>query len=134
MPTRAHGLVWEAASGDPAARETAPLLAVWKDSRLSLIDHEGGATGGYGGDIAAAGKHFFVSATRSNQVLAWSPQLGPIAWRSVAGAGALTRAGGALWCGGHQGWLPADGALSFGSSPRPRARLQPDNHALGLDA
>jgi uncharacterized protein len=125
------GVALQAEHEDAAARETAPLLAVWHQERLRVVPHSG-VTGGYGGDIEAVGQDFYVSATRSNQVLAWSARAGSRSWRHLKTAGAMTHLAGNLWCGGANGWTalmnPPVAKHLHTYSPY----LRPDNHALAL--
>jgi len=125
------GVALQAEHDDAARRETAPLLAVWQAGTLRIVDHDG-IGGGYGGDIAAVDERFYVSATRSDQVLAWSARDRSVEWRTIDGAGALTRVDGTLWCGSDRGWTPLDQVSATKPQPLARPGLRPDNHALGL--
>lgn len=130
----ALGVALQAEHDEPARREAAPLLAVWKDGTLRPVGPVDAFTGGYGGDIAARGERFFVSATRAGQVLSWSARDGWGRPASIDDAGALAAVDGALFCGGAHGWT----AIGGGGADRPDARAaavagrRPDNHALGL--
>jgi len=128
------GVALQGEHDEAARRGAAPLLAVWQGGALRAIDRDGPAAGGYGGDIAALGERFFISATRAGKVLTWSERAGWGAGSSVDEAGALAIVKGALWCGGVRGWTPAEDGPPGVSPQGPKGERRPDNHALGLDA
>jgi uncharacterized protein len=121
------GIAMQAEHDDAAQRDAAPLLAVWHDSELRAID--GPAAAGYGGDIAAIGSRFFISATRANKLLAWDEQS---AWRELARAPqvcALAPSTHQLWCGAADGVLSIDDGRAVSHGLR---ALRLDNHAIVL--
>jgi uncharacterized protein len=125
------GVALQAEHDDAAQRNAAPLLALWREGELHSM--RGPAAAGYGGDIAAIGSRFFVSAPRADRVLAWDAQT---AWGETADtrqACALAASRQHLWCG------TADGVLSISAdrivgpaqlAHRGSHPLQLDNHAL----
>jgi hypothetical protein len=128
----AIGVALQAEHDDPARRATAPLLAVWQGGALRAIDDNHPPAAGYGGDIAALGERFFVSATRAGQLLSWTEREGWVARWSIDQAGALALADGRLWCGTGQGWV--QGGAVEGAAPRlaPVRGMRLDNHAVGV--
>lgn len=129
------GVALQAEHDLAAQRDAAPLLAVWKEGRLRAIDPEGACNGGYGGDIAARGERFFVSATRAGRLLAWSARDGWGRPAPLDDAGALALVDGALWCADTHGWASMDGTVATDAvRTAPRAGRRPDNHALGMPA
>lgn len=127
------GIALQAEHDEPARRDAAPLLALWRDGALRTVAYEGpaeGAHGGYGGDIAALGERYFVSATRAGRLLSWSAREGWGLVSSIDEAGALAVVSGGLWCGGGRGWVTGHQATDGGLRPRARG-LRPDNHAVG---
>ena len=126
------GIALQAEHEDAALRAAAPLLAVWRDGVLRTVACEGPAAGGYGGDIAALGERYFVSATRTGQLLSWSAREGWASSSSLDEAGALAVVGGRLWCGAARGWVAEGSAAQAAGLQRSRARsLRPDNHIVG---
>ena len=126
------GVALQAEHDDAAQRDAAPLLAVWRADELQALS--GPAAAGYGGDIAAIGSRFFVSATRANKVIAWQAHA---AWREIAAGRqvcALATSPQGLWCGAADGVLSlGDGMIPFAQPALRTSRtLQLDNHALVL--
>jgi uncharacterized protein len=121
------GIALQAEHDDAVQRDAAPLLAVWRDDELRAIN--GPAAAGYGGDIAAIGSRFFISATRANKLWAWHPNT---AWREFADARqvcALAASRQRLWCGAADGVLSIDDDMTLPAQPLPRdVRL--DNHVV----
>jgi uncharacterized protein len=116
------GVALQAEHDDAVQRDAAPLLALWQAGTLRTVS--GPAAAGYGGDIAAIGSRFFVSATRADKVLAWDADRGWFERPHVVQAGALAVSQQRLWCGSAKGCVPLDGP----SAAAPRG-LQLDNHA-----
>jgi uncharacterized protein len=123
------GVAIQAEHNEAAQREAAPLLAVWQDGALRAVS--GPRAAGYGGDIAAIGSRFFVSATRTGVVWACDSDG---TWRSMASARdvcALAASPQRLWCGAADGVLTIDDHLASHSQREPTA-LRLDNHAMVL--
>jgi uncharacterized protein len=119
------GIALQAEHDDTAQREAAPLLAVWRSGELCAIS--GPAAAGYGGDIAAIGARFFVSATRANTLLAWDAEAGWIERPDMAQVCALAAAKQQLWCGGAHACVSLEG-----QTWRTPPALRLDNHVLAL--
>jgi uncharacterized protein len=122
------GIAMQAEHDDAAQRNAAPLLAVWHNGALQAVD--GLQAAGYGGDIAAIGSRFFISATRANKLLAWDTEAGWVERPDMAQVCALAASQRRLWCGGAEACVSLDGQ-TWGISPLPRA-LRLDNHAVVL--
>jgi len=99
------GVAMQAEHDDAGQRERAPLLAVFDGERLRTVP--GAATsdseisGGYGGDIAAEGRGFVVSATRAHRLLHWLPEAGWQPSTPLVDAGALAVRGNAIVAAGR---------------------------------
>lgn len=118
------GIALQAEHDDAAARQAAPLLAVW-DGRSLQAAREQPALAGYGGDICARpGGGFLVSATRSHQV-AWFDARA--VWQRsepLQEACALGATGGGWWAAGR-----ARGLSNFTRDPLGLPEgLRLDNH------
>jgi uncharacterized protein len=125
------GVALQAEHDEAAQRDAAPLLAVWQDGALCAVS--GPPAAGYGGDIAAIGSRFFVSATRAGAVWACDSDG---AWRNMAQARevcALAASPQRLWCGAADGVLTIDDHLSSRLQREPTA-LHLDNHAIVVAA
>jgi uncharacterized protein len=125
------GIAIQAEHDDAAQRNAAPLLAVWQDGALRAVS--GPPAAGYGGDIAAIGSRFFVSATRAGTVWACDSQG---AWRDVADARevcALAASPRRLWCGAADGVLTIDDDIAT-AVQREFTTLRLDNHAIVVAA
>ncbi len=125
------GVAIQAEHDDAAQRNAAPLLAVWQNGALRA--ESGPPAAGYGGDIAALGSRFFVSATRAGTV--WAHDSNG-AWHDVANAPdvcALAASSQRLWCGAAGGVLAIadDSAIA---AQRQSTALRLDNHALVVAA
>ena len=121
------GVAIQAEHDEAAQRDAAPLLAVWQNNQLRAID--GPAAAGYGGDIAAIGSRFFISATRANKLWAWDEHG---AWRDLATAPqvcALAATTPRLWCAAADGMLSVSDDRVQNHSVR---ALRLDNHALAF--
>lgn len=129
------GVALQAEHDDPAERQHAPLLAVWDGHSLRLPTSEAAAppvTGGYGGDVAAFGAGFAVSATRAQGVVTWRPGEG---WRlrpTLAEAGALAGVGDRLWVAGSPGALEL--REGSGDAVVVAAAIRLDNHWVPIGA
>lgn len=101
------GVAMQAEHDDATERERAPLLAVFDGERLRVAagaaDGESAITGGYGGDIAAVGRGFAVSATRAHRVLRWQADGGWQPSTELVEAGALAAYGNELAVAGRDG-------------------------------
>jgi uncharacterized protein len=117
------GVAMQAEHDDAAQRAAAPLLAVWHQEALRVVG--GPPAAGYGGDIAAIGSRFFVSATRANTLLNWTAESGWSERSDVAQVCALVVADQRLWCGSAAGWVSPDG-----QAWRTTPTLRLDNHAI----
>ncbi|MCC6383400.1 MAG: DUF1513 domain-containing protein, partial [Dehalococcoidia bacterium] len=98
------GIALQAEHDDPDVRRRAPLLAVLAGERLEVVPWPAATefvdSGGYGGDVTAWQDGFIVSATRGDRLLGWRPTSGWVKHVTLARAGALLTAGGAVWAGG----------------------------------
>lgn len=119
------GIALQAEHDDAAQRNAAPLLALWQGGELRTVS--GPAAAGYGGDIAAIGSRFFISAPRANKLLAWDEHS---MWRELADAPqicALAPSTHQLWCGAADAVLSIDGSQAVAHGLR---ALRLDNHAI----
>jgi hypothetical protein len=127
------GIAMQAEHDDLAAREAAPLLALFDGQALRCAPPPPGPSQrGYGGDIAALGDGFIVSATRANCAGPWAGEAGWQAPVALDSAGALAEAAGQVWIAG------AD-RCSVLSGDRRRVLALPqgvriDNHWIGWTA
>jgi hypothetical protein len=118
---RRVGIAMQAEHDDETRRRDAPLLATWDGRGLTTAAPAPGALG-YGGDICArAGGGFWLSATRANQLLGYSPQGEVVARVALPAAGALAARNGHAWAGGAAAMWCDDGAA-------PATALNFDNH------
>jgi uncharacterized protein len=117
------GIAMQAEHDDATQRAAAPLLAVWHDDALRGVG--GPAAAGYGGDIAATGSQFFVSATRADTLLTWSAEAGWAARSDMSEVCALAVSKQQLWCGTVAGCVGLDGR-TWRATPA----LRLDNHAI----
>lgn len=99
------GVAMQAEHDEAAQRERAPLLAVFDGERLISVlgsaANESEVSGGYGGDIAAEGRGFVVSATRAHRLLHWLPEAGWQPGTPLRDAGALAVRGNATVAAGR---------------------------------
>jgi hypothetical protein len=129
---RGHGSATRRARAGWSRRAAAPLLALWRDGALHTIAYEGPDAGGYGGDIAALGERYFVSATRAGKLLSWSARTGWAPPSSLDEAGALAVVDGRLWCGAAPGWVAHSNTAKVAGLRRSQVSgLRPDNHVAG---
>lgn len=125
------GVALQAEHDAPEVRAAAPLLAVFDGQRLlAVAGPAGGPWAGYGGDIAAMGEGFAVSATRASAVLAWQRSAGWQVHGGLAEACALAPAAGGLLAGGRSQRLALHGDAAEASALPAGLRL--DNHWLVL--
>lgn len=119
---------------DPAARQHAPALALWREGQLKTVDWDGGQAppgwDGYAGDVCCAHGRFWISAPRAGWMASWSVRGDDQQLIRLAGVGALSGQGPGLFAAGEAAglWLPADAA-----TPIPhRLSTAWDNHAVVL--
>ncbi|RZJ03248.1 MAG: DUF1513 domain-containing protein, partial [Rubrivivax sp.] len=134
---RLLGIALQAEHADPAARVSAPVLAVFDGQQLNAVmaPHP---LAGYGGDIAFVGGAFAVSCPRANRVALFDAHAADASrWAgeaALAEACALTVAPAtdvarpALWAGGRDHTLALQGDI-----PVQRARLPVSGSAIRLD-
>lgn len=99
------GVAMQAEHDAAVQRERAPLLAVFDGERLRTVPgpaaNESEISGGYGGDIAAEGRGFVVSATRAHRLVHWLPGDGWQPSTPLVEAGALAVHGNATVAAGR---------------------------------
>ncbi len=120
------GIAMQAEHDDPQARAAAPVLAVWDARRGLRVAPSDGATGGYGGDIAAWREGFVVSCPRRDRAVRW--RLAPDG--SVAQHDLLPLEGAYALAAGRQGVVSVAGTtavLQAATLPL-QGGLQIDNH------
>ncbi|ABM94423.1 DUF1513 domain-containing protein [Methylibium petroleiphilum] len=137
---RVLGIALQAEHDDPAARQAAPVLALFDGERLRTFD--GGAPAGasdamglagYGGDIAATADGWAVSCPRVNGVALYAPDGRARGVAPLPNACALAVVDGVCWAAGQTEAMPLNAAPG-----RERRRLQHtaplrlDNHWVGL--
>src|SRR5690606_18435682 len=125
--SRCVGVALQAEHDDPAQRRDAPLLATWDGRALRAAPPTPGA-GGYAGDICVrAGGGFWLSATRSDALLALDAQGVLLQRVALPAASALVSGDGPAWAGGAFAvWQDAGRA--------PASALRLDNHWVLADA
>lgn len=112
------GIALQAEHDEAAAREAAPLLALF-DGRSLRLAPQPQAMAGYGGDVLAEPEGFVVSATRAGGLARWDAQGAWRGWTPLAEACALAPG----WAGGRGVALAHDT-----DGPRALPALQLDNH------
>lgn len=121
------GVALQAEHDQAAQRQDAPLLATWDGRALRLAPPTVGA-GGYAGDICArAGGGFWLSATRSDALLALSAEGVLLQRVALPAASALVSGAGPAWAGGAF-------AVWQGAGRAPASALRLDNHWVLADA
>lgn len=139
---RTLGIALQAEHDEPAAKQAAPVLALFDGERLRTCAAAAEATtplAGYGGDIAATADGWAVSCPRVNGVALYTPDG---RWRGLAplpNACALAVVDGVCWAAGQTEAMALDGpAASTGSDAQRRrldraaATLRLDNHWVGV--
>jgi uncharacterized protein len=130
------GVALQAEHDDAAARNVAPLLAVWRDGALQTAapaDADASTApglAGYGGDIAAVGSVFAVSATRAGRVALWRSNGRFEALLEQPAPCALCTSGHELWAAGAQGVNQSSLAPAPHSTAHPGLPVLLDNHML----
>lgn len=128
-PVSRHvGIALQAEHPDAAARQAAPVLAVWDGRRLAAAQEQP-ALMGYGGDICARpGGGFVVSCPRADRLALYAGQ-GRFA-HAIAHpqAYALGTAQGRWWCAGAEAALAVDGREHTRTLSHPAAAMLFDNH------
>ena len=133
-PEGTVAVAMQAEHADPAARRSAPLLALLDATGLRAVPLPTAvALGGYGGDVAyvpgssaqAAGR-FVISATRTGQLAWWSAQGESPSQLALAEAGALAVHGADWLASGAQGDLR--GTLNAQPLERHLDSVRWDNH------
>lgn len=95
------GVALQAEHDDPAARDAAPVLALWRDDTLRTADAVPGLQG-YGGSVVATDGGFAVSAPRGGTLLHFGVDGRLRARQALAEVCALAVTGGTLRAGGRQ--------------------------------
>lgn len=123
------GIALQAEHDDADVRAAAPLLALFDGRALTLA--EARPLAGYGGDVAALGTGFVVSAPRAGGIAAWDGAGRFLGFVAQAEACALAADGDAgLWSGGRRQALHSDDSLDASAIGLPDLKL--DNHWLRL--
>ncbi len=123
------GIALQAEHDDAGTRAAAPLLALFDGRALRLAESR--PLAGYGGDVAALGAGFAVSAPRAGGIAAWDADGRWLGFVAQAEACALASDGDAgLWSGGRRQALHSDGSLDASALGLPDLKL--DNHWLRL--
>lgn len=127
---RVVGIALQAEHDDPAARQAAPLLAVFNGRTLRTYGAPR-TLGGYGGDIAWTGSGFAVSCPRVDGVALYRTDGGWQDFMALDEACSLAAATGAgLWAGGRSAAVERLAALDRRLDV---AALRLDNHWVVLD-
>ncbi|PZP99784.1 MAG: DUF1513 domain-containing protein [Variovorax paradoxus] len=125
---RLLGIALQAEHGDAAARQSAPLLALFDGQALRTAAALR-PLGGYGGDIAWANGGFAVSTPKVDGFARWGADGRWQGFTALAEACALAADTGRLWAGGREEALVTE-AGTVATRPVPALRL--DNHWLRL--
>lgn len=99
---RVLGIAMQAEHDEAAHREAAPVLALFDGRELQAAAASTGLAG-YGGDIAAQGRGFAVSAPRADSVALFGTAGRQLGRKRLAQACALVEAGGELLAAGGSG-------------------------------
>lgn len=141
---RVLGIAMQAEHDDPAAKQAAPVLALFDGERLRAFDgapagasDPAGLAGpsslaGYGGDIAATADGWAVSCPRVNGVALYAPDG---RWRGLAplpNACALAVVDGVCWAAGQTEAMALHSAAGNDRRRLERTALRLDNHWVGL--
>lgn len=124
------GIALQAEHPSPAAREAAPVLAVWDGDTLAPAQQQP-AMQGYGGDICAHPRGgFVVSCPRADRLALFSAQAQFLRALSHPLAYALAEGAGQWWSTGREEALVVDKATRhlIGHPGSPAAAWQFDNH------
>lgn len=125
---RMLGIALQAEHGDAAAKQAAPLLALF-DGKTLRTAAAPQPLAGYGGDIAWANGGFAVSTPKVDGFARWGADGRWQGFTALAEACALAAEPGRLWAGGREEALVAE-AGTVAARPVPALRL--DNHWLRL--
>lgn len=126
------GVALQAEHDAPDVRLAAPVLAVFDGQTFEAMPlPEGVSMQGYGGDVAAHGGGFIVSAPRANRAVQWQAGTG---WRTALElpqvcALAESANDGVLWCAGEGQvlWVPPQAMDATALWPL-AADIRVDNH------
>lgn len=126
--SRAVGIALQAEHPDTAARQAAPVLAVWDGRRLATAQKQP-ALMGYGGDICARpGGGFVVSCPRADRLALYDGRGRFLHAIAHPQAYALGAAQGHWWSGGSDAALEVDGREHTRVLSHPAAAMVFDNH------
>ena len=125
---RLLGIALQAEHSDTAAKQAAPLLALFDGQTLRTAAAPQ-PLGGYGGDIAWANGGFAVSTPKVDGFARYGADGRWQGFTALAEACALAGEAGRLWAGGREEAVVAE-AATIATRPVPALRL--DNHWLRL--
>ena len=141
---RVLGIAMQAEHDDPAAKQAAPVLALFDGERLRTFDGApAGASdtaglaspsslAGYGGDIAATADGWAVSCPRVNGVALYAPDGRARGVVPLPNACALAVVDGVCWAAGQTEAMALHSAAGRDRRRLERTALRLDNHWVGL--
>lgn len=141
---RVLGIAMQAEHDDPAAKQAAPVLALFDGERLRAFDgapagasDPAGLAGpsslaGYGGDIAATADGWAVSCPRVNGVALYAPDGRARGVAPLPNACALAVVDGVCWAAGQTEAMALHSAAGRDRRRLERTALRLDNHWVGV--
>ncbi|MBN9203073.1 DUF1513 domain-containing protein [Methylibium petroleiphilum] len=132
---RVLGIAMQAEHDDPAAKQAAPVLALFDGERLRTCAAAAEATtplAGYGGDIAATADGWAVSCPRVNGVALYAPDGRARGVAPLPNACALAVVDGVCWAAGQTEAMALHSAAGNDRRRLERTALRFDNHWVGL--